>query len=167
MFGETAAVYSFVRLSRAIAHIAAKLLHLVVVEFFDDFTQIAQDELAEDSQMCLEWLIGILGWQLATEDKKRLPFARKCVALGVELDYTEAERAIIKVGNKPGRLDEISQIIDSFKSGTQVGFKEALSIRGKISFAESCLFGRLAACAGVSWYLAYVPSAWRCGTDLP
>ena len=40
MFGETAAVYSFLRVSRALAAIAVGLFNLVVVEFFDDFSQV-------------------------------------------------------------------------------------------------------------------------------
>ena len=40
MFGETAAVYSFLRVSRALAAIAVKTFNLLVVEFFDDFTQV-------------------------------------------------------------------------------------------------------------------------------
>ena len=109
---------------------------------------VAQDSMAEDSQMALEWLINILGWKLVVEDKKRLPFSRKCVVLGVQLDFERSEEAIIAVSNKPGRLEEIDAIIQDFRSGKQVGFKEALSIRGKLSFAESCLFGRVAASAG-------------------
>ena len=38
MLGQTAAVYGFLRFSRALATLAAWLFHLVVVEFFDDFS---------------------------------------------------------------------------------------------------------------------------------
>ena len=40
MFGQASAVYAFIRFSRAIAAIASSLLDLIVVELFDDFSQI-------------------------------------------------------------------------------------------------------------------------------
>ena len=61
MFGETAAVYGFLRLSRALAHLAVLLFDLVVTEYFDDFTQVAPASLAQSSQECLEWLLQQLG----------------------------------------------------------------------------------------------------------
>ena len=54
MFGETAAVYAFLRISRALATIMARLFNLMVVEFFDDFSQIEQDELSESAWETLE-----------------------------------------------------------------------------------------------------------------
>ena len=38
MFGETAAVYGFIRFSRALSALGARLFDLVIVEFFDDLT---------------------------------------------------------------------------------------------------------------------------------
>ena len=38
MFGQTAAVYAFLRFSRALSALATELLSVVCVEFFDDFT---------------------------------------------------------------------------------------------------------------------------------
>ena len=38
MFGETAAVYSFLRFSRALSFLGLKLFNLCLVEYFDDFT---------------------------------------------------------------------------------------------------------------------------------
>ena len=38
MFGETAAVYAFLRISRALSALATQLLGLLNVEFFGDFT---------------------------------------------------------------------------------------------------------------------------------
>ena len=37
MFGHTAAVYAFLRISRAIAALDARLLSLLLIEYFDDF----------------------------------------------------------------------------------------------------------------------------------
>ena len=73
MFGETAAVYAFLRFSRAFAALAKRTLSLLVVEFFDDFTQIEVQGLQQSSHETLEGLAALLGWQIAEGDK-RLPF---------------------------------------------------------------------------------------------
>ena len=49
MFGETAAVYGFLRISRALSTIASRIFNLMVVEFFDDFTQIESSSLKESA----------------------------------------------------------------------------------------------------------------------
>ena len=61
MFGTKAAVYAFLRFSRALAAIAAKLLNLFVVEYFDDFTQVEATALSESAQTSLEAVLGMLG----------------------------------------------------------------------------------------------------------
>ena len=49
MFGQTAAVYAFLRFSRAFAHLMTKLFSITVVEFFDDFTQLEPRETAQSA----------------------------------------------------------------------------------------------------------------------
>ena len=54
MFGETAAVYAFLRISRALAAISARLFKLLTVEFFDDFTQIENEALGQSAWETME-----------------------------------------------------------------------------------------------------------------
>jgi hypothetical protein len=54
MFGETGAVYAFLRISRAIAALASRLFHLVVVEFFDDFSQVEPSASSDSAQITME-----------------------------------------------------------------------------------------------------------------
>ena len=70
------------------------------------------------------------------------------MSLGVLIDLSKSASGCIAVSNKPGRLDELVALVAEVKSGKEVGFKEALGLRGKISFAESNLFGRVGAAAG-------------------
>ena len=145
MFGETSAVYAFLRFSRAIAHIATKLFNLFVVEYFDDFTQIEPSLSASSAQSTLESLMVMLGWEIAMTEKKRLPFDAKFVCLGVLVDLSEIASGTMVLANKPGRVDALSlQVLSLLEKGT-MGFKDALSIKGRISFAEGQLFGRIAA----------------------
>ena len=61
MFGATAAVYAFLRVSRALARLATGLLGLVVVEFFDDFTQLELSCLAKSLHSSFERMLELLG----------------------------------------------------------------------------------------------------------
>ena len=54
MFGETGAVYGFLRVSRALATLAARLFNLIVVEFFDDFTQLEPSLTASSALETME-----------------------------------------------------------------------------------------------------------------
>ena len=82
-------------------------------------------------------------------------FNEEFVALGVVIDLRNATEGIVKLRNKPGRVEGIgSQVEDAIKKGS-LGFKEALSIRGKLSFAEGQNYGRIAAPA------AQMLSRWR------
>ena len=87
----------------------------------------------------------MLGWRIADSEEKRKPFNSSFVSLGVMVDYTKAESGTLILRNKPGRVkaiqEQIARIIDS---GT-CSFQEALSVKGKLAFAEGQIYGRMAA----------------------
>ncbi len=56
MFGETAAVYGLLRISRALSTIASRIFDLMIVEFFDDFAQVENSALTESA---LETMAGM------------------------------------------------------------------------------------------------------------
>ena len=89
-----------------------------------------------------------MGWELAMEDKKRLAFCDRFVCLGVRIDLTQSQARQLIIDNKPGRLGEIASMVDEVLAGKPVGFREALSLRGNIAFAESNLYGRVGAAVG-------------------
>eukprot|EP00973_Karenia_brevis_P036709 5058231-Karenia_brevis.AAC.1 len=88
MFGETAAVYAFLRISRALAALASRLFWLTVVNYFDDFTQVEPLATSDSAQQSIEELFDLLGWEVAMEAKKRQPFARKFISLGACVDFS-------------------------------------------------------------------------------
>ena len=130
------------------------MLDIIVVEFFDDFTQLESEETAESAQEAWELMIDLLGWELATEEKKRKNFSKQFVALGVVIDLDEIQSGIVKLRNKPGRIEGIEEQLKSLRAKSRLGFKDALSIRGKIAFAEGQHYGRIAAPA------AFILSRW-------
>ena len=145
MFGQTAAVYAFLRFSRAISALANELLCLTCVEFFDDFTQIEPAATADSAHSSFETLLSLLGWQISHGDK-RLPFSKSFVSLGVNLTLPEAGNAEIVLRNKVGRVEAIESAVQAvFDSARPFGFKDALSFRGRFAFAEGQTFGRVLA----------------------
>ena len=136
MFGETAAVYAFLRLSRALAHLATALFDLVLIEYFDDFSQLAPAALASSSQECLEWIFGVLGWEIAMEEKKRKCFDPVFVSLGVQIDLREAPSGTIRIENKPGRVKSLTEVVEAFGKGcNKVTKAELQSVEGKLRYA--------------------------------
>jgi len=145
MFGATAAVYAFLRFSRAIARLALKLLSILVVEFFDDFSQLEVEATAESGRETFLELLSLLGWRVADSAAKSKPFAECFVTLGAEVDLAllSAEGAV-RVGNKPGRATKIAAVIRAAVD-RPLGLKDALSIRGLLVYAEGYTHARLSA----------------------
>ena len=142
MFGTTAAVFAFLRFSRAIAAIANHYLKLITVEFFDDFTQVETEATAESGQWAMEQLLEVLEWDLSTGEDKRKPFAKNFVSLGVLVDFTKIEGKEVTLRNKPGRVEAIMLEVKEILSAGFLDFKAALSLKGKLYFSESQTYGR-------------------------
>jgi len=77
MFGQTAAVYAFLRFSRALAALAAECFGLLLVEFFDDFTQVEASALGDSAQMAFESMVDVLGWKLAVTPERKAGLWKK------------------------------------------------------------------------------------------
>ena len=145
MFGQTAAVYAFLRLSRALAAIAMNLFHLIVIEYFDDFSQIDAKVTSNSALRSMEGLLRLLGWKISMSETKRKPFDREFVSLGISIDLSSAVEGRIAVKLKPGRLESIRASVDKVLESGVIDFRSALSIRGKVVFAQGQLFARVAA----------------------
>ena len=96
--------------------------------------------LADSAQGSLESLLGLLGWAIADSEAKRKPFAPAFVSLGVEVDLSGSVAKIIRLKNKPGRVDAIVETASALcLPNAFLGFKESLSLRGRIAFAEGTI----------------------------
>jgi len=145
MFGATAAVYAFLRFSRAIARLGLRIMSVLVVEFFDDFSQIEAAELAESGRESFLALFDLLGWKVADSEAKSKPFAECFVTLGAEVDLSNAcLNEEISVGNKPGRAAKIARTVEEAVA-CPLGLGAALSLRGLLVYAEGYTHARLSA----------------------
>ena len=103
---------------------------------------------------------------------KRLPFDKIFTSLGVEVDLSKSVQGEISVQNKPGRVDAIRVSVSKIVKSDYLGFKDALSTRGRVAYTEGQLFGRVAAplCSsprfgGTIWKVASIPEASTIGGE--
>ena len=75
-FGATGSVVAFLRVAAALAFIGTKGLLLCWSSFFDDFTAVAPERLAENTQFYVEALFRLLGIDYASEGEKAPPFGK-------------------------------------------------------------------------------------------
>ena len=102
--------------------------------------------LADSAFQAIEQLLKLLGWEIADAPEKRLPFSKEFVSLGVKVCFDLSQGGFVQLKNKDGRVDGIVKQFNKLKvPGATVSFKDALSLRGKISFAEGQTHARLAA----------------------
>jgi len=120
-------------------------LSILVVEFFDDFSQLENAELAESGRESFLALLSLLGWKVADSEAKNKPFAESFVTLGAEVNLSKAWiDEEISVGNKPGRAAKIARTIEN-SVGKPLGLGAALSLRGLLVYAEGYTHARLSA----------------------
>ena len=86
MFGATAAVYVFNRISRSLWYLFNKLLLIPCGVFCDDFPLFSPKGLAQDADESAGALLDLLGWRHARTGPKGLPFETKFQVLGCTID---------------------------------------------------------------------------------
>ena len=138
-FGATASVFGFLRVSRALWHLATVMLSIPGCCYFDDFPHYEVASLRHSSQQAYETLLKILGWRFA-EGEKNLPFDTSYNILGASIDLSSLGVGTIKVSNKHGRMEHIANLVTSLKSS--LSMTDAAILRGHIVFASGFCLGR-------------------------
>ena len=134
----------FLRISSALFFILTAGLKVWCSAFFDDFPTLAPKLLADNTEKCVGLLFDLLGIQYAQSGKKCLPFAEEMRALGLVFDLQQFGQGKVFIRHTPERrqelLDRLSEILDH----GSLTAKEAESLKGRIQWYESYLFGRIA-----------------------
>ena len=141
-FGARAAVNGFCRTSHAIWMIGVRLFKIRWSCYFDDFFIVENPSLAKHSAFIVDNLFSILGW--ATSNEKNSKFDSFARALGVTIDLADTVHLSVKVANTRLRGAEIADQINGILERTDVKKTELETLRGRLIFAESQIFGRLA-----------------------
>ena len=147
LFGETASVYGFNRLSRSLKAVMNSFIGLSVVAYFDDFPQIEPQEIYEASRFALMASMRLLGWTMATEEKKNRKFEKVFEVLGVVLDLTKCGEGKLVVAPKKDRLAQIVNMVLKCLADGELSPSEASVLAGRITFLQSSVGGRTASVA--------------------
>ena len=120
-FGQTAAVYAFLRVSRALAAIALKVFCIGSVEYFDDFSKLEPRATTTSAMETFEGMLSLLGWDIAMAEDKRFPFKQSFCSLGAQVNLTRGAVGKLIVENKPGIVEAIEQLaVEALSKGSPV-----------------------------------------------
>ena len=141
-FGAVHSVYCFLRLAKAIHAIATRALFLITTNFYDDYILASPAELTESSKHSMEMIFLLLGWDYAKDGKKSTEFGETCDALGVCFDLSLSSERKMRVFNTESRRASLLEQLSQATQRGSVTRHDAMSLRGRLQFADSCLHGR-------------------------
>lgn len=124
--------------------LGTKLADLVWTSFFDDFICVCRPKDAKSTDAMIRHLFDALGWELATDAQKDKPFSPLFSAFGVEFDLTEFAKGAFTIGNTAARKEELSGRLTSILEDDRLTPQDSTSMRSRILFAESQVYGRMA-----------------------
>ena len=107
MFGASAAVYSFNRVSRSLWFLLNKMLAIPCDVFYDGFPMFQPESLAADGDGAASQLSDLLGWRHAKTGSKTAPFQPRFNVLGCTLDLSEIVGSNLTLENELGRVDRL------------------------------------------------------------
>ena len=142
-FGASKSVYGFLRVAHSIWWLGCKALAIPWTNFFDDFITLAHSSESESLSIIVNQFFKLLGWAVSAGEKD-LPFAKKFKALGVEIDLTSWGSGEVRFANTPQRIAELNETISKVLKSKKLATQDALSLRGRMQFAHSQLWGRSA-----------------------
>jgi hypothetical protein len=143
-FGATASVYAFNRCALMLWCIGVTQLALPWTNFYDDFTCITHEQLADNTAKTIELFFDLLGWSFARDGKKAQAFSDRFDSLGVTFDFSRVNHGQLAVCNTERRVQELSELISAIIHSNRLSPKLAQSMCSRLLFAEGQTFGRRA-----------------------
>ena len=122
MFGATAAVYSFNRISRSLWFLLNRMLVIPCGVFYDDFPLFSPEEVATNADSSASELLDLLGWKHARTGPKGRPFDSKFQVLGCALDLADVANGVVVAENRPGRIDRLLEHLQRIKTSKAIFF---------------------------------------------
>ena len=140
-FGASASVFSFNKLALALLHIMTHKFLAIGTDFYDDYTLFEFQPAASLLDKVLMQLLSILGWAFAKEGRKFVPFSPSVISLGVSLDLKDIWTGVVAVGNKPGRLEKIADMLKAVTASDHTTKSQLASLHGLVNFAGGYTLG--------------------------
>ena len=88
MFGSTAAVYAFNRVSRSLWFLISVYLKVPAAVYFDDYPMFSPEQTAQETDTLVSDFRDLLGWRHDRTGPKGKPFAQSFDVLGLTLDLS-------------------------------------------------------------------------------
>ena len=143
-FGASGSVAGFLRVSTAIFHILTLGLEVWAGTFFDDFPVLSRLDLSGQTEKQVSHLLDLLGMRFSREGKKWVPFDESMAVLGVVLDFKHIAEGKVLFRHTDSRREELNDTLGRYLDSNALGPKDAESLRGRLIWFESFLFGRIA-----------------------
>lgn len=143
MFGSTAAVYAFNRVSRSLWFLINVVLKVPSAVYFDDYPMFAPEKAAAETDSLVSDFLDLLGWRHDRTGPKGKPFSPSFDVLGLTLDLTPLRQVrVVTLKNKEGRVDKISSKILGIQQAGRMSLAEAQELHGLLNFATGYFSGR-------------------------
>jgi hypothetical protein len=142
-FGARAAVQGFCRAAVSLWWVGVVVFWFHWSAFFDDYFLVEASECKRHCDLMQRGLFSLLGWETSVD--KEAEFSLVAKALGVQISLSDAKSGLLTVGNTQARKEEVGKDIDAVLAGPFVQGSRLVSLRGRLLFAESQVFGRKAA----------------------
>jgi hypothetical protein len=142
-FGAAASVLHFNRVARAIWLLGAKELLLPWVNFFDDYPIIYPQKLVVSCKHAVTLFFKLIGWYISDDPKKSVEFAEHFVALGVSFTVGSWSSSVSYVANLESRVQRVSEFIMEIVEKKRITAKQSETLRGKLQYMDSQVFGRI------------------------
>lgn len=139
-FGAAAAVMAFNRVSRLLWRIFIEA-GVLCGSYFDDFPILDLGCTSGSASSTVRAICKLLGFK-CSEDKE-LEFADKTAMLGVIFDTSMAKEAKCVISNKPDRVKQLSESIDTVLDKGCIASGEVPKLFGRLQFAEYQVAGRV------------------------
>ena len=143
MFGSTAAVYAFNRVSRSLWFLLNVYLKVPAAVYVDDYPLFSPVSSAHETDMLVSDFLDLLGWRHDRTGPKGKPFAPAFDVLGLTLDLAglRNDRSAI-LRNKEGGVEKIASKIVKVKDSGVMSLSDAQEIHGLLNFATGYFAGR-------------------------
>jgi len=160
-FGATGSVVAFLRVAASPAFIGTNGLYICWSSFFDDFTSVTPQSLAENIKFYIESMFRLIGIDFAAEGDKVPPYDRVFKSLGLQFDLSSISRGYFALGHTESRRKELLEQIETMTEGRDisVSVKELERLHGRLVWFNAFVFGRtLKAAVGVISKFSRSPS---------
>ena len=134
-------VVAFLGCARMIQWIAHHL-DVATTCYFDDYVCMAPDNIAPSTERSFELLLDLVGWEYDKSGDKSDKMRDEMRAMGVIFDLSSTISSSVTVRNTEKRKQDIAAQIAATLDQSFLSASKAMSLKGRLGFAEGQLCGR-------------------------